>query len=159
MVPNRNEQQTFTTTVTFLNIRLNAKEDGTLYRLPTEAEWEYACRADSITTYNNPHQLGEYAWYGDNSSHTTHPVGQRTPNAWGLYDMHGNVWEWVQDWYRKYAPEPVTDPQGPSSGSYRLLRGGCWGNGARLCRSASLDYGTPGIRHGDLGFRLLRTAQ
>jgi formylglycine-generating enzyme required for sulfatase activity len=141
--------------------KLNEKEGGTMYRLPTEAEWEYAARAGSTTAYSfgdDPGQLGEYAWYTDNSGGQTHPVGQRQPNAWGLYDMHGNVWEWVQDWYGTYAAEPVTDPQGPSSGSNRVVRGGSWRNGARFCRSAYRFYAHPGDRIVDLGFRLLRTA-
>jgi formylglycine-generating enzyme required for sulfatase activity len=140
--------------------RLNAKERGAIYRLPTEAEWEYACRAGSKTAYSfgdDTRQLREYAWYGENSG--THPVGRKWPNAWGLYDMHGNVWEWVQDWYGKYAPESVTDPQGPTSGSYRVIRGGSWGAGAGYCRSAYRGHGAPGTRAADLGFRLLRTAR
>jgi formylglycine-generating enzyme required for sulfatase activity len=140
---------------------LNAKEGDAIYRLPTEAEWEYAARAGSTTAYSfgdDPRQLDEYGRYRDNSGDQTHPVGQRKPNAWGLYDMHGNVWEWVQDWYGAYAPEPVTDPRGPSSGSSRVFRGGSWGTGAGRCRSAFRGSGAPGDRGSDLGFRLLRTA-
>jgi formylglycine-generating enzyme required for sulfatase activity len=103
-------------------------------------------------------QLGEYAWYDQNAGNTTHSVGQRKPNVWGLYDMHGNVWEWVQDWYGAYAAETVTDPQGPSSGSNRVIRGGGWFLGARYCRAASRLYVLPGYRYGFLGLRLLRTA-
>jgi formylglycine-generating enzyme required for sulfatase activity len=139
--------------------RLNAKEGGMRYRLPTEAEWEYACRAGSTARYSfgdDSSQLDAYGWYYDNSGSTTHPVGQLTPNAWGLYDMHGNVLEWVQDWYGAYTPEPVTDPQGPTSGSLRVLRGGSWGNVAWYCRSAARGYGAPGGRFVLLGFRLVR---
>jgi formylglycine-generating enzyme required for sulfatase activity len=141
--------------------KLNAREGGTKYRLPTEAEWEYAARAGSTTAYSfgdDSSQLGKYAWFEGNAGNTTHPVGKLQPNAWGLYDMHGNVWEWVQDWYGKYAAEPVTDPQGPASGSDRVIRGGGWGHVAGFCRSAYRLHGAPGGRSDSLGFRLLRTA-
>jgi hypothetical protein len=102
--------------------------------------------------------LGEYAWYDKNSGGTTHPAGQKKPNAWGLYDMHGNVWEWVQDWSGAYSAAAVTEPQGPSSGSTRVFRGGGWSGGARYCRSAyRLDFAAS-YRLDYLGFRLLRTA-
>jgi formylglycine-generating enzyme required for sulfatase activity len=142
--------------------KLNTREGGTPYRLPTEAEWEYAARAGSTTAYSfgdDISQLGKYAWFADNANNTTHPVGQLQPNAWGLYDMHGNVWEWVQDWYGAYAPEPVTNPQGPASGLYRVFRGGSWCRDAGTCRSACRGHNAPGSRHGLLGFRLLRTAR
>jgi formylglycine-generating enzyme required for sulfatase activity len=149
---------------TFIS-RLNAREGHTQYRLPTEAEWEYAARAGSTTAYcfgdDNRwfrRRLGEYAWYSANAGGQTHPVGTRQPNAWGLYDMYGNVWEWMQDWYGEYAAGPVTDPQGPAAGSGRVIRGGSWGTGARICRSASRYNDAPGYRNGHLGFRLLRTA-
>ena len=141
--------------------KLNAKEGGTKYRLPTEAEWEYAARAGSTTAYSfgdDVTQLGEYAWYDQNAGNTTHPVGQRKPNAWGLYDMHGNVWEWVQDWYGDYAAATVTDPQGSSSGSVRVIRGGGWFGNAGDCRAAYRSYAPPGDRIADCGLRLLRTA-
>jgi len=146
--------------------RLNAREEHTQYRLPTEAEWEYAARTGSTTAYcfgdDNRwfrRRLGEYAWYCANAGDQTHPVGTRQPNAWGLYDMHGNVSEWVQDWYGTYTAEPVTDPPGPSSGSARVVRGGCWFYDARYCRSAfRVHFFAPGDRDGILGFRLLRTA-
>src|SRR5262249_11138945 len=118
-----------------------------------------ACRAGSTTAYSfgdDPSQLGAYGWYRDNSGGMTHPVGQRTPNAWGLYDMHGNVWEWVQDWFGVYAPEPVTDPRGSALGSSRMIRGGSWSYGARDCRSAYRDNAAPSHRGDCLGFRLLR---
>jgi formylglycine-generating enzyme required for sulfatase activity len=98
--------------------------------------------------------LGRYAWYKDNSGRITHPVGQKEPNAWGLYDMHGNVCEWVQDWYGDYSGSSATDPQGPSSGSCRVVRGGAWRNSAMRCRSVYRLYFTPGNRRNNLGFRL-----
>ena len=148
------EVQTFVRT-------LNVKEGVTVYRLPTEAEWEYAARAGSTTTYsfgNKASKLGDYAWYGDNAEGRTHPVGQRKPNAWGLYDMHGNVWEWVQDWYGPYDVDEVTDPPGPSEDSYRIYRGGGWGTFAGNCRSSERNFDTPDTRLAGLGFRLLRAA-
>jgi len=134
------------------------KSAGRVYRLPTEAEWEYACRAGTTTEYsfgNDKSELGEYAWFDGNSDRTTHPVGQKRSNGWGLYDMHGNVWEWCQDWYGDSPSGSVADPTGPSSGSDRVLRGGGWRYGARDCRSAGRSYGTPDDRNRHLGFRLV----
>ena len=142
--------------------KLNAKEGGTRYRMPTEAEWEYAARAGTTTTYsfgNNEGQLGEHAWYAANAGSKMHPVGQKKPNAWGLHDMHGNVWEWVQDWYGPYVAGTVTDPQGPSSGAGRVHRGGGWNAGAGFCRAAIRGGVAPGYRYDGRGFRLLRTAE
>jgi formylglycine-generating enzyme required for sulfatase activity len=130
---------------------------GRVYRLPTESEWEYACRAGSSRAYcfgEDEARLGEYAWYGANSGSKTHPVGQKAPNAWGLYDMHGNVWEWCSDWYGDYPSGSVTDPTGASTGSYRVIRGGSWSLGAALCRSALRNGGVPSFRSSNLGFRL-----
>ena len=139
--------------------RLNKQEGHSRYRLPTEAEWEYAARAGTTGAYSfgdDADSLGRYAWYWDNSGEKTHPIGQKEPNAWGLYDMHGNVWGWVQDWYgeRYYASSPGTDPKGPSSGSDRVSRGGGWYYNAQYCRSAFRYYFTPGYRFSDNGFRL-----
>jgi formylglycine-generating enzyme required for sulfatase activity len=141
--------------------QLNAKEGGARYRLPTEAEWEYAARAGTTTHWSfgdNESQLGRYAWYNGNAGGQMHPVGQLQSNPWGLYDMHGNVREWVQDWYGQYVSGTAVDPAGPSSGSYRVNRGGSWYGLARCCQSADRNYGAPGGRFVGLGlgFRLLR---
>ena len=134
--------------------RLNALEGEARYRLPTEAEWEYAARAGtSGDRYGG--DLDAIAWYDGNSGGGTHPVGQKAPNAWGLHDMLGNVWEWVQDWYGPYPGGSVTDPQGPASGSARVGRGGGWVFDARSCRASDRIILTPGFRY-YLGFRLLR---
>ncbi|MCD6185004.1 MAG: formylglycine-generating enzyme family protein, partial [Deltaproteobacteria bacterium] len=121
--------------------KLNRKEGGGKYRLPTEAEWEYACRAGSTTRFcfgDSGSQLGGYAWWDGNTDNVgedyAHRVGAKKSNAWGLYDMHGNVWEWCQDWFGKYPSGSVTDPAGHSTGSVRVGRGGSWGSGARGCR-------------------------
>ena len=126
-------------------------------RLPTEAEWEYACRAGCVNEYcfgDDDKSLGEYAWYGSNSNGQLQTVGQRKPNTWGLHDMHGNVWEWCEDWYGEYDERQTTDPQGPSNGSNRVTRGGSWWNSAGYCRSAYRHGNGPANRWGDYGFRL-----
>ena len=136
--------------------------DGWEWRLPTEAEWEYAARAG--TTGARYDKLDAVAWYEmdeeeediegtGNSGDQTHPVKQKVPNAWGLYDMLGNVWEWCSDWYGDYPAWTVTDPKGPSWGSYRVSRGGSWSGGARLARSADRIWTGPGNRFNFLGFR------
>ena len=135
--------------------RLNGRAGGARYRLPTEAEWEYAARAG--TAGDRYGELDDIAWYYDNRGGRPHPVGRKAPNAWGLHDMLGNVWEWVQDWFGDYPGGSVTDPRGSGSGSYRLHRGGSWFDAARYCRASYRGYGPPGDRHDALGFRLLRT--
>jgi formylglycine-generating enzyme required for sulfatase activity len=133
------------------------------YRLPTEAEWEYGCRSGTTTTWYgtvDEAALKEQAWFDANGGGTTHPVRQKTPNAWGLYDMHGNVWEWCADWHDKdyYAGSPSDDPKGPSSGSLRVYRGGSWGDGPGYCRSAYRSWASSlESRHYALGFRVVRT--
>jgi formylglycine-generating enzyme required for sulfatase activity len=134
------------------------KEAGNGLRLPTEAEWEYACRAGSTTAHsfgNSSTDLEGYAWYKDNSGESTHPVGQKLPNAWGLFDMHGNVWEWCQDWYgmNYYKVSPGSDPTGPRSGTSRIVRGGSWAWDANRCRSAYRLLIRPAVASIDLGFR------
>jgi formylglycine-generating enzyme required for sulfatase activity len=132
---------------------------GERYTLPTEAEWEYACRATSETAYcfgDNERQLEQYAWYSSNAEHSTHPVGRKQPNQWSLHDMHGNVWEWVRDWYGDYSEAPQSNPSGPASGANRVIRGGSWGGDAAYCRSAFRGIAAPGNRGADLGFRPAR---
>ena len=140
--------------------RLSDKTGKTV-RLPTEAEWEYACRAGSKTRFpfgDSESALGDYAWCGSNSGGKTNPVGQKKPNAWGLYDMHGNVWDWCADWYGDYPKGAATDPQGPAAGRDRFLRGGSWNNVAGSCRAASRRKFGPGSRfYIDIGFRCAMT--
>ncbi|MBD3349700.1 MAG: SUMF1/EgtB/PvdO family nonheme iron enzyme [Candidatus Eisenbacteria bacterium] len=137
------------------------------YRLLTEAEWEYACRATGTDAFCNggisqtgcgsePY-LGLVAWYCNNAESQTHAVTQKSPNNWGLSDMHGNVWEWCWDWYASYGGA-ATDPCGPDSGSLRVYRGGCWGEGAQHCRSAYRRNCSPSGRYDYMGMRLARTA-
>ena len=144
----------------FIN-KLNEIEQTNTYCLPTEAQWEYACRAGSTTEYcfgDDEKMLKDYAWYDKNSGGKTQPVKQKEPNAWGLYDMHGNVWEWCEDFfYGDYPNEPVTDPTGPSSGAFRVIRGGSWNDDPRNLRSAIRGHSSPGNRINNVGFRLLRT--
>jgi len=153
-----NDVQTFITT-------LNNMGQGT-YRLPTEAEWEYAARAGSTAAFANGNitvtdcgydpKLDAMGWYCYNSGNMTHPVAQKQPNAWGLYDMHGNVWELCQDLYGDYPSSAVTDPTGPYIGSDRVMRGGSYFNYARHCRSAKRGYDSLIYRYDTIGLRLLR---
>jgi formylglycine-generating enzyme required for sulfatase activity len=152
-------------------VQMNLKGEGT-YGLPTEAQWEYATRAGSTTAFynggitsysdmsecNDDGNLTAIGWYCDNSDNQTYPVAQKTPNAWGLYDMSGNVYEWVQDWYSGsyYDSSPSTDPTGPSSGSNRVARGGNWFSEAKKCRSAYRSLYDPDLRSLTIGFRLTR---
>ncbi|MCH7958815.1 MAG: SUMF1/EgtB/PvdO family nonheme iron enzyme [Candidatus Hydrogenedentes bacterium] len=131
--------------------------DGTTYRLPTESEWEYAARAGSSSAYGfnvNTGYLAEYAWYVDNSQRQTHPVGTKRPNAWGLYDMSGNVLEWCQDRVDAYPYGSVVDPKGPETGNLRIGRGGSWYSPEKACRAADRSAAEPANRGPDLGFRL-----
>jgi len=139
---------------------------NSVYRLPTEAEWEYACRAWTSTRFSYGDDPGYtnltiYAWYSDNSGGTTHPVGQKLPNPWGLHDMHGNVWEWCRDWWSDQLPGGIAvDPRGPDEGSDRVIRGGDWDywsswGGPGLCRSAGRYDGDPAYLNFIVGFRVV----
>ena len=139
---------------------LNEKSDGK-YRLPTEAEWEFACRGGTTTLYcfgNDRSKVEEYSWFGRNDGET-HPVGQKRSNNWGIYDMHGNVWEWTQDWYQEnyFSISPKIDPKGPSYGTYKVRRGGSWRHFRNFCRSASRALRNPYDEYPFIGFRLART--
>ena len=136
---------------------------GKRYRLPTEAQWEYACRAGSSSNWcfgNDESRLGDYVWYEGNSGKQTHDIGGKSPNAWGLYDMHGNVLEWCADWYGPYESGRVRNPTGPASGALRMLRGGSWHTYApRRCGSTIRYRYSPVDRYVLLGFRVVRTQQ
>jgi len=146
--------------------RLNQMEGTDKYRLPTEAEWEYACRAGSTTAFANggiksagrgyDPNLDQMGWYSGNSGKKTHPVGRKKPNLWDLFDMHGNVREWCQDRYGKYRLFSATDPKGPFLGSKRVCRGGSWKSPAQYCRSATRYFVPPAQGFSDLGLRLVR---
>jgi formylglycine-generating enzyme required for sulfatase activity len=156
------EQVTWNDAVEFCK-KLSQKE-GKTYRLPTEAEWEYACRAGTTTKYSfgdSESHVGEYAWYGwgGNSNSKTHPVGTKKPNAWGLYDMHGNVFEWCQDWYASdwYSKGPAENPlnEGYGDRKYRVLRGGSWNGHPVYCQSGGRTMDLPDIRYDGYGFRVV----
>ena len=141
-----------------------SKQTGQTYRLPTEAEWEYACLAGSTGKYcfgDDEALLKDYAWYNKNSGDKTHPVGEKLPNNWGLYDMHGNVWEWCSDWYGKnYYAElakqgEAVNPQGPADGDYRVLRGGSWFFSRMFARAVCRNYVLAAVRISNIGFRVV----
>ena len=134
-----------------------SKLTGKKYRLPTESEWEYAARGGRYSRgykFSGSDNIDDVAWYRRNSKKTPHPVGRKDPNELGIYDMSGNVLEWCQDWYGSYNSSAQTNPQGPSSGSYRVYRGGSWYGGAGNCRSSDRYYDDPTIRSFNLGLRL-----
>lgn len=135
---------------------------GYEYRLPTEAEWEYACRAGTTTRFSfgedaNLTELTDFGCFSVNDG-SAHPVGEKLPNPWGLYDMHGNVWEWCQDWCGDYPTKPVIDPKGPARGSRRTIRGGSFLLSGEFARSASRCYYLPGDEDHSYGFRVVLAA-
>jgi formylglycine-generating enzyme required for sulfatase activity len=125
---------------------------GYVLTLPTEAQWEYACRAG--TTVGDPGDMHVLAWFAENSDGTTHPVGTKPPNEWGLFDMHGNVWQWCRDWFKAYPGGAVTDPTGAPTGLFRVIRGGSWDYDAAFCRYAFRRNDFPDERDINVGFRL-----
>jgi len=137
-----------------------SQQTGQQVRLPSETEWEYACRAGTTTRYyfgDNENDLDRYGWYDDNSGSKTHPVGEKQPNGWGLYDMHGNVWEWGADvWTENVSEIPKNgSPFSGGDSSRRILRGGSWGNDADLCRSAYRYGPYADYRYDLIGFRVV----
>lgn len=142
-------------------VMLNARtgKQGGKFTLPMESQWEYACRAGSASAFcfgDDEKQLGEYAWHAEDYDAKTHPVGTKKANAWGLFDMHGNVWEWCQDWFSAYETGAATDPSGPEKGTDRVYRGGCARDSAGDCRSAHRISGTSDLRFMMLGLRVCR---
>ena len=162
------DAKAFCQKLTDLERKAGKLKAGESYRLPTEAEWEYACRAGTKTRYSfgeDESQLGQYAWFKDNARSAgeqyAHAVGMKKPNPWGLHDMHGNVWEWCSNWYGREISGGF-DPVGPREGDYRMVRGGCWGDSPSSphtgsCRSAARRDFDPSLRDYALGFRVARS--
>jgi len=139
-----------------INVVFNRKANG--YRLPTEAEWEYACRAGKKSTFNTGKKITpRHANYNNNIGFTS-PAGRHSPNSWGIFDMPGNVFEWCWDWHSFYNKDDTIDPQGPAAGSNRVIRGGSWANGENTLRSAYRNFYSPSSGNDRIGFRLARNA-
>ncbi len=135
-------------------LRRLSKMTGKKFRLPTEAEWEYACRAGTTTPFAGK-KSDDLGWYITNSDRKNHPVGSKKPNPWGIYDMHGNVWEWCQDFFGDYTADSVVDPVGPKTGDEYVYRGGCSWRPVLDSRSAYRNYDAPTYKQGRLGLRVV----
>ena len=152
-----NDAVTFCSRVTKRESEAGHLPAGWEYRLPTEAEWEYACRAGTTNLFSfgdGTTEADQYAWTLENSDSTTHPVGQKRPNPWGLYDMHGNVWEWCNDWFEPYPAANLTDPIGPAQSKYKVFRGGGWNNEIGMARASTRFMMVPANGIHFVGFRL-----
>jgi formylglycine-generating enzyme required for sulfatase activity len=152
---NWNDAMEFCRKLTALERQAGHLPEGWEYTLPTEAQWEYACRAGTTGDYAG--ELKAMAWYDRTSKNKTQPAGTKQPNGWGLYDMHGNVCEWCSDWYGEYSAESVTDPSGATSGSFRVHRGGGWNNSVAGCRSSFRLVDSPEETSDIIGFRICLT--
>ena len=150
-----NDAVAFCKKLTEMEKKAGRVPEGMAYQLPAEAQWEYACRAGTTTVYSWGDSISsKNASFQRNYDEGTTPVGKYPPNPWGFHDMHGNVWEWCADWWGFYTSGSVTDPEGPASGSYRVLRGGSWNPGGTNLRSAERDSTNPSNRNYTLGFRV-----
>ncbi|MDR1870047.1 MAG: formylglycine-generating enzyme family protein [Treponema sp.] len=154
----RSVKEGLTPAYTVNGINVSWDRDANGYRLPTEAEWEYACRAGTQTPFYSGASADDACWHSGNSGHKTHPVGEKQPNSWELYDMHGNVLEWCWDWLGNYSAQEQTDPLGAASGTNRVYRGGCWSFQSLQTRSAYRFGNHPNLRSFIVGFRLVRYA-
>ena len=149
-----NDAVAFCKKLTEMEKKAGRVPQGMAYQLPTEAQWEYACRAGTTSVYSWGDSINSSNANYDKNVDVTTPVGKYPPNPWGFHDMHGNVWEWCADWYGTYPSGSVTNPEGPASGSSRIARGGSWGNSWAYLRSARRQYSTPSGRGNNLGFRV-----
>lgn len=142
--------------------KLNQLAGKNAYRLPTEAEWEYACRAGTTTEFffgEDKEKLNNYGYFNGNSDNIIRDVGKLKPNPWGLYDMYGNAWEWCNDWYGNYRKTDTNNPKGPQTGDTKVMRGGCWDSSAPFCRSANRANENPKREDNFMGIRLVKNVE